>query len=97
MNYRHRFHAGNFADIFKHSFLMLLLQKLCEKPAPFFVLDTHAGEGIYQLSHEDAKRTQEYTEGFEILRAALPAVGPLSLWNDWLSPIKKILPIPVRQ
>jgi 23S rRNA (adenine2030-N6)-methyltransferase len=84
MNYRHRFHAGNFADIFKHTLLMLLLQKLLEKDSPFFVLDTHAGEGNYLLENSDAEKTQEYLEGFSLLCAHLPHSGALSMWNQWL-------------
>ena len=49
MNYRHAFHAGNFADVFKHTILVGLLQALKEKPAPFCYLDTHAGAGRYDL------------------------------------------------
>ncbi len=50
MNYRHAFHAGNFADVFKHAILTRLLVYLCRKETPFRVIDTHAGEGIYDLS-----------------------------------------------
>ena len=45
MNYRHAFHAGNFADCVKHAVLVWLLRALQRKPAPLFVLDTHAGSG----------------------------------------------------
>jgi 23S rRNA (adenine2030-N6)-methyltransferase len=63
MNYRHIYHAGNFADVFKHWILTLLLQKFLEKDTPFFILDTHAGIGIYNLEHENAKKTQEFCSG----------------------------------
>ena len=49
MNYRHRFHAGNAADVFKHIVVLEILAALRAKPAPFFVLDTHAGAGRYTL------------------------------------------------
>lgn len=63
MNYRHIYHAGNFADVMKHFILTLLLQKLCQKDKPFFVLDTHAGIGKYDLTEEAAQKTREYEEG----------------------------------
>lgn len=63
MNYRHIFHAGNFADVFKHWILTLLLEKLIEKPTPFCVLDTHAGLGMYDLKHLNAQKTLEQDSG----------------------------------
>jgi 23S rRNA (adenine2030-N6)-methyltransferase len=73
MNYRHAFHAGNHTEILKHAVLALLLQHLRRKQAPFFVLDTHAGAGIYDLSSEEAKRTEEASEGIRrVSRAAIP-------------------------
>ncbi|MBD0275187.1 MAG: 23S rRNA (adenine(2030)-N(6))-methyltransferase RlmJ, partial [Acetobacteraceae bacterium] len=47
MNYRHAFHAGNFADCVKHALLVSIVRALGRKPAPFRVLDTHAGAGAY--------------------------------------------------
>ena len=49
MNYRHAFHAGNFADVHKHVVLLALLERLKQKPKPLFYLDTHAGRGGYDL------------------------------------------------
>jgi len=63
MNYRHGFHAGNFADVFKHALLVRLLVYLRRKDAPFRVIDTHAGEGAYDLSAEEAERTREWRGG----------------------------------
>ena len=63
MNYNHSFHAGNFADIMKHRALILLLEKLNEKPTPYFVLDTHAGQGLYDLYNDKAQRTGEAEAG----------------------------------
>ena len=63
MNYRHAYHAGNFADVFKHIVLTLLLEKLCEKEKPFCVLDCHAGIGHYSLKSIEAQKTLEYEEG----------------------------------
>jgi 23S rRNA (adenine2030-N6)-methyltransferase len=63
MNYHHAFHAGNFADCFKHALLVALLDALARKPAAFFVLDTHAGAGRYDLDSEPARRTGESDRG----------------------------------
>ncbi|MCC3244085.1 23S rRNA (adenine(2030)-N(6))-methyltransferase RlmJ [Methylocystis sp. WRRC1] len=63
MNYRHAFHAGNFADVFKHALLARLLVYLTRKDAPFRVIDTHAGEGAYDLAAEEAERTLEWRGG----------------------------------
>jgi 23S rRNA (adenine2030-N6)-methyltransferase len=63
MNYRHAFHAGNFADVFKHICLARILVHLRGKPAPFRVIDTHAGAGLYDLEGEEANRTGEWREG----------------------------------
>jgi 23S rRNA (adenine2030-N6)-methyltransferase len=67
MNYRHSFHAGNFADVFKHTLLIGLIDALERKPAPFCYLDTHAGAGSYDLSGADARKTGEAEEGFRRL------------------------------
>ena len=63
MNYRHAFHAGNFADVFKHTILVGLLDALKAKPGAFCVLDTHAGRGCYDLSSDEARRTGEFRDG----------------------------------
>ena len=71
MNYRHAFHAGNFADCTKHALLVWLLDALRRKPAPFAVLDTHAGAGRYDLSGP-AERTGEWRAGIARLLHAPP-------------------------
>lgn len=74
MNYRHIYHAGNFADVLKHAVLALVIEHLKQKPAPFRVLDTHAGIGLYDLGSAEAQKTGEWHEGIgRILDAALPA------------------------
>ena len=75
MNYRHAYHAGNFADVLKHVILIELLQALKAKPAPFCYVDTHAARGRYDLSGEAARRTGEHRDGvLRLLDApALPA------------------------
>jgi len=82
MNYRHAFHAGNFADVIKHIVLARILLYLQEKPAAFRVIDTHAGAGLYDLESDEAKRGGEWLTGIaRILQArfsgaALPLVKP---------------------
>ena len=74
MNYKHAFHAGNFADVVKHALLTRILLHLAVKPAPFRFIDTHAGEGRYDLASAAADRTGEWRGGVELVRAArLPA------------------------
>ena len=63
MNYQHEFHAGNFADVFKHAVLCRILQYLRGKPAAFRVIDTHAGAGLYDLTGEKAMRGGEWQAG----------------------------------
>src|SRR3990167_4769737 len=63
MNYRHAYHAGNFADVIKHLVLMAMLQALKRKETPFCFLDTHAGIGLYELQSVAAQKKQEYANG----------------------------------
>jgi 23S rRNA (adenine2030-N6)-methyltransferase len=63
MNYHHAFHAGNFADVFKHAILVSLLESLKTKQKPFCYLDTHAGAGRYCLHDRPAQTTREYKDG----------------------------------
>ena len=67
MNYRHAFHAGNFADVLKHVVLTLVIEHLKLKATPFRVIDTHAGVGVYDLSAEEAARTGEWRDGIDRL------------------------------
>ncbi len=73
MNYRHAYHAGNFADVVKHAILALILRHLRQKPAAFRVIDTHAGIGLYDLESEKATKTGEWRDGIGRLEARLPA------------------------
>ena len=73
MNYRHAFHAGNPADVMKHAVLARILAYLGKKDAPYRVLDTHAGAGLYDLDGANAQRTLEAESGIEaVLAAQLP-------------------------
>ena len=74
MNYRHIYHAGNFADVLKHAVLARLIVYLQQKDKAFRLLDTHAGIGLYDLSSEEAQKTGEWREGIgKLLEADLPA------------------------
>ncbi len=74
MNYRHAFHAGNFADVVKHAALTRILVHLCRKPAAFRVIDTHAGAGLYDLAGAEASRSPEWRAGIaRLMDASLPA------------------------
>jgi len=74
--YRHLFHAGNFADVFKHTLLTRLLIALGRKDKPFCYVDTHAGIGRYDLNHEWAQKLAEHRDGIARLweRTDIPAL-----------------------
>ena len=82
MNYRHGFHAGNFADVFKHTVLIELLEALKAKPAPFCYVDTHAGSGLYDLRGEQARQTREHVDGVQRLAAARDLPAALQRYLD---------------
>src|SRR6185436_20133568 len=63
VNYRHAFHAGNFADVLKHVALALCLDRLNAKDTPYRYIDTHAGVGVYDLTSEAAVRSPEWRDG----------------------------------
>jgi 23S rRNA (adenine2030-N6)-methyltransferase len=63
MNYRHAFHAGNFADVMKHALLVRILLYLQRKEGALRVIDTHAGIGLYDLAADEAERTGEWRDG----------------------------------
>lgn len=77
MNYRHAFHAGNFADVLKHAVLALILKHLGQKPKPYRVIDTHAGLGYYRLDSEEAQRSGEWRHGIgRLIGADVAAIPP---------------------
>ena len=63
LSYRHAFHAGNFADVLKHSVLTLVLEYITRKEKGFYYIDSHSGAGMYQLADEYAQKTGEYKDG----------------------------------
>ena len=79
MNYRHAYHAGNFADVVKHVVLTRIVEYLKRKDAPFRVIDTHAGIGLYDLSSDEAQKTGEWRDGIGRLagKAFAPEVAAL--------------------
>ena len=88
MNYRHIFHAGNFADTFKHSVLTLLLSYLLRKDKPCTFIDTHAGLGLYDLEDEQSKRTGEAEQGILKLLKAQSHIPEL---DEYLRIVKQYL------
>lgn len=70
MNYRHAYHAGNFADVHKHAALALILEHLKRKQAPFAYVDSHAGIGAYDLGSAQAEKTGEWQDGIAKVMAA---------------------------
>jgi len=87
VNYRHEFHAGNFADVFKHAVLCRILHYLRDKPAAFRVIDTHAGAGLYDLTSEEATRGGEWHQGIEKLLAAEISQTVAALLSPYLEVI----------
>jgi len=87
MNYRHAFHAGNFADVFKHAILARLLVHLALKAAPFRFIDTHAGAGRYDLASEEARRSPEWRDGVARLLEARPPPPVAALLAPYLGAI----------
>jgi len=87
MNYRHAFHAGSFADVIKHAVLVRILVHLRRKPAPFRVIDTHAGAGRYDLAGEEAQRSGEWREGIGRLLTAPIAAPARALLAPYLDAV----------
>lgn len=77
MNYRHAFHAGNFADVFKHAVLLALLDALTAKDKPLCYFDTHAGAGMYALDETRAEKTGEWRDGIGRVFASKQLPQPL--------------------
>jgi 23S rRNA (adenine2030-N6)-methyltransferase len=87
MNYRHSFHAGNSADVVKHSLLIALVRALQQKQGALTLIDTHAGCALYDLGGEDALRTGECAQG--VLRAF---VDPNPLLDDYRAAVQAVNP-----
>lgn len=85
LNYRHAFHAGNFADVHKHVVLLALIERLKRKPKPMFYLDTHAGRGWYDLQSPDATRGNEWQTGIARLTTLQPQSEDLRRYLEAVS------------
>jgi 23S rRNA (adenine2030-N6)-methyltransferase len=92
MNYRHAFHAGNFADVVKHIVLTRVLVYLHEKPAAFRVIDTHAGAGLYDLTSEEARRGGEWLTGIARVMQARFSEHALPLLKPYLDIVRSFNP-----
>jgi 23S rRNA (adenine2030-N6)-methyltransferase len=94
MNYRHAFHAGNFADVFKHIMLTRILDYLKRKPAPMRFIDTHAGIGGYDLSSEESQRTGEWRNGIALLLEAECPDEVAQLLKPYFDVVGRGIPVP---
>ena len=92
MNYRHAFHAGNFADVIKHIVLTRILSYLQEKPAAFRVIDTHAGAGLYDLEGEEAQRGGEWLTGIARVMQARLSNATVELVKPYLDIVRAFNP-----
>jgi 23S rRNA (adenine2030-N6)-methyltransferase len=87
MNYRHGFHAGNFADVFKHVLLTRALIHLTRKPAALRFIDTHAGAGRYDLDDDAGRRSPEWRDGIARLLKAKPPAPIAELLAPYLAAV----------
>jgi 23S rRNA (adenine2030-N6)-methyltransferase len=94
MNYRHAFHAGNFADVIKHIVLVRILLYLQEKDTAFRVIDTHAGAGRYDLTGEEAERSGEWLTGIARILQARFSESALPLMAPYLDIVRAFNPQP---
>jgi 23S rRNA (adenine2030-N6)-methyltransferase len=89
LSYRHAFHAGNFADVLKHSVLIQVLDYMTRKEKGFTYIDSHAGAGMYQLSADYAQKTGEYKNGIAKLFNALDLPEALVPYVDLIKNINQ--------
>lgn len=80
LSYRHAYHAGNYADVLKHTVLVQILAYLVKKPGPVCYLDTHAGAGVYNLRTAEAEKLAEYRNGIGLLWDRQDLPEPLSVY-----------------
>ncbi len=92
MNYRHAFHAGNFADVIKHIVLVRILTYLQEKPAAFRVIDTHAGAGLYDLTGSEAQRSGEWLTGIARVMQARFSDEAMKIAGPYLDIVRSFNP-----
>lgn len=82
LNYRHVYHAGNFADVLKHIVLLLCLDYLQKKEGALCIVDAHGGAGLYDLASEEATKTREWERGIGCLQGGTGAPSDLQLYLD---------------
>ncbi len=92
MNYRHIYHAGNFADVLKHAVLAQLVLYMQKKDKAFRVLDTHAGIGLYDLSSEEAQKTGEWRDGIGKVMAAEFSPQVAAVLKPYLDAVRELNP-----
>jgi 23S rRNA (adenine2030-N6)-methyltransferase len=92
MNYRHAFHAGGFADVIKHIVLVRMLSYLQDKPAPFRVIDTHAGAGVYDLTSDEARRGGAWLTGIARIMQARFSDKTAALTKPYLDIVRAFNP-----
>jgi len=92
MNYRHTYHAGNFADVLKHAVLAQIITYLKRKDQAFRVSDTHAGIGMYDLSSNEAQKTGEWLEGLGRLTKAKLSPELTAFLAPWLEAVQTLNP-----
>lgn len=92
MNYRHSYHAGNFADVLKHAVLAQIITYLKRKDQAFRVIDTHAGIGLYDLSSVEAQKTGEWREGVGRVTGAELSPELKAFLAPWLEAVEALNP-----
>ena len=85
-SYRHAFHAGNHADVLKHTALLAVLRHMVQKDTAIHIFDTHAGAGLYRLDGDYAQTSGEASQGFLQLQAAITGVADVSVPNRVVAP-----------
>lgn len=87
LSYRHAFHAGNHADVLKHTVIQQVITYLQLKPTPIWIIDTHAGAGLYNLSSVQAEKCREWEGGIQLLWERKDLVAPLA---DYVEMVKRV-------
>ncbi|MBC52508.1 MAG: 23S rRNA (adenine(2030)-N(6))-methyltransferase RlmJ [Gammaproteobacteria bacterium] len=93
LSYRHAYHAGNHADVLKHLTLLAILQQLRIKDKPFVGLDTHCGNGFYNLGSDPARKTGEAAQGFLRLWQQRTKLQDTDLVGDYLALVAGLNPV----
>lgn len=92
MNYRHIYHAGNFADVLKHAVLARIVTYMKQKDKAFRLLDTHAGIGLYDLASDEAQKTGEWRQGIGRLMDAQMPAPVADLLSPYLDCVRELNP-----